>query len=90
MRRLLSALIIAALLASCAVYTSKDGYERISIPETTGRPATKYAVILQENAEKSEEAIENAKKEAEQKQKTASVFNKPSIVESGMVPPTEE
>ena len=31
-----------------------------------------------------------AKKEAEQKQKTASVFNKPSIVESGMVPPTEE
>lgn len=65
MRRLLSALIIAALLASCAVYTSKDGYERISIPETTGRPATKYAVILQENAEKSEEAIENAKKEAE-------------------------
>lgn len=31
-----------------------------------------------------------AKKEDEQKQKTASVFNKPSIVESGMVPPTEE
>ncbi len=63
MRNLFFALLI--LLSSCAVYTVEDGYRNITIPETTGRPETRYAVILQENADKSAEAIENAKKEAE-------------------------
>ncbi len=65
MKRLALLTAAALMLTSCAVYTAADGYGRISIPETTGRPVTKYALILEENAEKSAEAIENAKKEAE-------------------------
>ena len=64
-KRALVILFSILLLSSCAVYTSREGYQRISIPETTGYPSTKYAVILQENQNKSEEAIENSQKEAE-------------------------
>ena len=53
------------LLASCATYTAEDGYKKISIPETTGLPETRYEEIVRINADKSAEAIENAKKEAE-------------------------
>ena len=65
MRRLAIIAIIAAMLTSCAVYTADYGYSRIRIPENTGKPETRYAVIVKENAEKSQQAIENAKKEAE-------------------------
>ena len=44
-KRALVILFSILLLSSCAVYTSREGYQRISIPETTGYPSTKYAVI---------------------------------------------
>ena len=65
MRRFLLLAATVLSLASCAVYTADYGYSRIRVPETTGSPETKYARIVEENAEKSAEAIENAKKEAE-------------------------
>lgn len=65
MKGIAAAAAALLLLSSCATYTIADGYSHIDVPETTGRPETRYAIILQENAEKSAEAIENAKKEAE-------------------------
>lgn len=65
MRAFLSLIAALLMLASCAVYTVEDGYSRISVPEITRQPETRYAIIVQENANKSQEAIENAKKEAE-------------------------
>ena len=65
MKRFLIYTILIAFLSSCAVYTAEDGYRKISIPEVTGLPETRYAQILRENADKSAEALENAKKEAE-------------------------
>ncbi len=64
-KRALVILAAALLLGSCATYTAREGYQRISIPETTGHPSTKYATILQENQYKTEEAIENSRKAAE-------------------------
>ena len=57
--------LLTLALSSCAIYTVEDGYGRINIPEVTGRPETRYAAILEENKNKSAEAIESAKKEAE-------------------------
>lgn len=64
-RKALLALLSLILISGCATYTISDGYDAISIPEVTGRPVTKYAVIQEENKEKTQEAIENARKEAE-------------------------
>ena len=65
--RLLSLAVSAVLaLSSCATYTVQDGYDAIVLPPPpSGRPETRYRIILEENEKKSAEAIENAKKEAE-------------------------
>lgn len=65
MRRFLFFAAIALVLSSCAVYTAEYGYGRIRVPEVTGLPETRYAAIVEENKNKSAEAIENARKEAE-------------------------
>ena len=66
MRRLPSILLLLLLLASCATYTVQNGYDAITLPPPpSGQPATKLSEIQEENARKSAEAVENAKKEAE-------------------------
>ena len=64
-RKALTAILIISVLVSCASYTISDGYASIVVPENTGKPETRYRIIQEENKEKTQEAIENAKKEAE-------------------------
>ena len=67
-RKAIAAILILLSITSCASYTISDGYSKIHVPETTGKPETRYRIIQEENKEKTQEAIENAKKEAEHRE----------------------
>ena len=51
MRKAAAILTALILITSCASYTAEEGYSRIVIPETTGKPETRYRLIQKERAE---------------------------------------
>ncbi len=50
MRKAAAILTALILITSCASYTAEEGYSRIVIPETTGKPETRYRLIRKERA----------------------------------------